>query len=235
MMDPLVILPGFLSDARGFLPQIVHLGADRQVTVILPQGETVEQMSLAAIRDLPRRFALLGHGLGGDVAIDILRRLPEAVTRIALIATDPLAEPPAVAASREARLVAARAGRLAEAVAGEFPATALADTEWQGEVLALVQDMAAGLGPETYVRQTRALQRRPDQQKTLRKVRTPALILAGEADSLVPVRRQEFMAGLMPFGRLQVIAGAGHLPQLEQPEAVSAALRDFLAGPMLLR
>ncbi|MFZ1338044.1 MAG: alpha/beta hydrolase, partial [Paracoccaceae bacterium] len=92
-MDPLVILPGFLSDARGFLPQIVHLGADRQVTVILPQGETVEQMSLAAIRDLPRRFALLGHGLGGDVAIDILRRLPEAVTRIALIATDPLAEP----------------------------------------------------------------------------------------------------------------------------------------------
>ena len=51
-MDPLVILPGFLSDARGFLPQIVHLGADRQVTVILPQGETVEQMSLAAIRDL---------------------------------------------------------------------------------------------------------------------------------------------------------------------------------------
>ena len=39
----------------------------------------------------------------------------------------------------------------------------------------------------------------------------------------------------MPFGRLQVIAGAGHLPQLEQPEAVSAALRDFLAGPMLLR
>ena len=189
-MDPLVILPGFLSDARGFLPQIVHLGADRQVTVILPQGETVEQMSLAAIRDLPRRFALLGHGLGGDVAIDILRRLPEAVTRIALIATDPLAEPPAVAASREARLVAARAGRLAEAVAGEFPATALADTEWQGEVLALVQDMAAGLGPETFVRQTRALQRRPDQQKTLRKVRTPALILAGEADSLVPVRRQ---------------------------------------------
>ena len=120
-------------------------------------------------------------------------------------------------------------------MAGEFPATALADTEWQGEVLALVQDMAAGLGPETFVRQTRALQRRPDQQKTLRKVRTPALILAGEADSLVPVRRQEFMAGLMPFGRLQVIAGAGHLPQLEQPEAVSAALRDFLAGPMLLR
>ncbi|MGB4829161.1 MAG: alpha/beta hydrolase, partial [Paracoccaceae bacterium] len=117
----------------------------------------------------------------------------------------------------------------------EYPTAALADTEWQAEVLALVLDMAAGLGLETYVRQTRALQRRPDQQKTLRKVKTPALILAGESDTLVPVRRQEFLAGLMPFGRVQVVADAGHLPQLEQPEIVSEALRDFLAGPMLLR
>lgn len=235
MTDPLVILPGFLMDARGFLPQVVHLGADRQVVLPALAGETVEQMSLNAIRDLPRRFALVGHGLGGDVALDILRRLPEAVTRIALVSTDPLSEPPATAAKREARIVAARAGRLAEAVAGEYPAAALAETDWRDEVLALVQDMAAGLGVETYIRQTRALQRRPDQQKTLRKVKTPALILAGAADSLVPVRRQEVLAGLMPFGRLQVIEGAGHLPQLEQPEALSEALRTFLAGPMLLR
>jgi pimeloyl-ACP methyl ester carboxylesterase len=235
-LDPLVILPGFLQDARAFLPQIVHLGVDRQISVVLPtQGETVEQLSLSAIRDLPRRFALLGHGLGGDVAVDILRRLPEAVTRIALVSTDPLSEPPATAAAREARLVAARAGRLAEAVAGDYPAAALAESDWRDDVLALLQDMAAGLGLDTYLRQTRALQRRPDQQKTLRKVRVPALIVAGQADTLLPVRRQEFLAGLMPFGRLTVIEGAGHLPQLEQPEAVSEALRDFLAGPMMLR
>ena len=35
MTDPLVILPGFLMDARGFLPQVVHLGADRQI--VLPR------------------------------------------------------------------------------------------------------------------------------------------------------------------------------------------------------
>ncbi|GAB1362444.1 alpha/beta fold hydrolase [Rhodobacter sp.] len=235
MTEPLVILPGFLSDARGFLPQIVHLGSSRQI--VLPQmvGDTVEQISLAAIRDLPRRFALLGHGLGGQVAIDILRRLPEAVTRIALVSTDPLAEPPATAASRESRLVTARAGRLAEAAAGEYPESAFADTEWRAEVMALVQDMAEGQDVESYVRQTRAMQRRPDQQKTLRKVRVQALIVAGESDPLVPVRRQEFLAQLMPFGQLQVIPAAGHMPQLEQPETVTSALREFLAGPMLLK
>jgi pimeloyl-ACP methyl ester carboxylesterase len=234
-MDPLVVLPGFMQDARGFLPQIVHLGQDRQIVLPRMEGETVEQMSLSAIRDLPRRFAMIGHGLGGDVAIDILRRLPEAVTRIILVSTDPLPEPSAVAAGREARLVTARAGRLAEALANDIPANALADTEWRDDVQALVQDMALGLGLDAYVRQTRALQRRPDQQRTLRKLRVPALIIAGAEDSLLPPRRQEFLAGLMPFGRLQLIEAAGHLPQLEQPETFSDAVRDFLAGPMMLR
>jgi pimeloyl-ACP methyl ester carboxylesterase len=234
-MDPLVVLPGFMQDARGFLPQIVHLGQDRQIVLPRMEGETVEQMSLSAIRDLPRRFALVGHGLGGDVAIDILRRLPEAVTMIALLSTDPLPEPSAIAAGRETRLVTARAGRLAEALANDTPVAALADTEWRDDVQALVQDMGLGLGLDTYVRQTRALQRRPDQQRTLRKVRVPALILAGAEDSLLPPRRQDFLAGLMPFGRLQIIEAAGHLPQLEQPETVTEALRTFLAGPMMLR
>jgi pimeloyl-ACP methyl ester carboxylesterase len=49
------------------------------------------------------------------------------------------------------------------------------------------------------------------------------------------MRRSEFTAGLMPFGKLQVIAGAGHLASLEQPEAVSEALEAFLKGPVLLR
>ena len=236
MTEPLVVLPGFMADARGFLPQIVHLGADRPMLLRLPTGgETVEQIAQGLLAHLPPRFALLGHGLGGDVAIDILRRLPDRVSRIALVSTDPLPEPPAVAAAREPRLVAARAGRLAEAIRADLPETALAATEWRDEVLALVQDMAAGLGLDCYLRQSRALQRRPDQQRTLRNVRVPALIIAGAADTLVPPRRQDFMAGLMPFGQLVLIEGAGHLPQLEQPEAVSAALRDFLAGPLFLR
>jgi pimeloyl-ACP methyl ester carboxylesterase len=69
----------------------------------------------------------------------------------------------------------------------------------------------------------------------MRRATLPALILAGGHDTLVPLRRQEFAAGLMPFARLQLIQQAGHLAPLEAPEAVTAALADFLRGPMLLR
>lgn len=236
MREPLVLIPGLMADARLFLPQLVQLGAGRAMHVALPTvGDTVEQMSEAILSSLPETFALLGHGLGGDVALDIIRRIPDRVSRVVLMATDPLAEAPQAAAARETRIVASRAGRLAEAMAEEIPAAALADTEWRGEILALIRDMALTLGEGVFLRQSRALQRRPDQQKTMRRVKLPALVIAGEMDTLVPMRRQEFTANLMPFGKLHVVADAGHFTPLEQPEAVSAAIEAFLGGPVMLR
>lgn len=236
MQDPVVLIPGLMADARLFLPQLVGLGASRAMQVALvTQADTVEAMSAYVLASAPAKFALIGHGLGGDVALDVIRRAPDRVTRVVLIATDPLSESPQAAAGREARIVASRSGRLAEAMQGEIPASALADSPWRDEVLALVRDMALGLGEGVFLRQSRALQRRPDQQKTMRRVKIPALIMAGAQDTLVPLRRQEFTAGLMPFATLQLIQDAGHLPTLEQPEAVTAALDAFLNGPLLLR
>jgi pimeloyl-ACP methyl ester carboxylesterase len=234
--EPLVLIPGFCQDARTFLPLMVHLGAERPLILLSPgPHETVEAFGAAALSALPEKFAVLGHGLGGILAIELLRQMGGFVTRIALIATDPLPETPAAAAERETRIIAARAGRLAEAMAAEVHEAALAPNDWRADVVALVQDMAAGLGPDHFVRQSRMAQRRPDRQRVLRSTKVPAMIIAGRQDTLVPLRRAEFLAGLMPFGKLAIIEDAGHLPQLEQPEALSDAVRTFLSGPMLLR
>lgn len=236
MREPLVFVPGLMCDARLFLPQLVALGERWACQVILPtQGDTIEEMSQNVLDQAPARFALIGLGLGGAVALDVLRRAAERVSRVVLISTPPLSETPQMAVRRDERIVAARAGRLVGAMAEEVPPEALADTEWRGEVLALQRDMALGLGEGVYLRQSRALQRRPDQQKTMRRVKVPALIMGGEADTLLPVKRQEFTAGLMPWGKLCIIPGAGHLPPLEQPDLVSEAIEAFLNGPVLLR
>jgi pimeloyl-ACP methyl ester carboxylesterase len=237
MNEPVVLIPGFMADARAFMPQIVALGATRPVIVLtLGIAESIEKVATEAAPSLPARCAVVGHGLGGNIAIELLRRRPDAISRIALIATDPLPEPVQRVTAQEALIVAAKTGKMADCIAQMLPPTALFDAPWRGEVLALVQDMAATLGPDQFQRQIRALQRRPDQQKTLRKANVPTLILVGQADTIVPRRRAEFLAGMMPHGCVEVIAEAGHMPQLEQPEAVTKALETFLSGrlPTLL-
>lgn len=235
MKEPLVLLPGLMADARVFLPQILALGADRPVTVVPLVGETVEDMSAAALQGLPERFALLGQGLGGIVALDILRRAPERLSRLVLIATDPLGDGPQAVADRDRRIILARTGRLAQAMAAELPRGAIARPELRDDILDLAQDMAADLGAACYVAQTRALQRRRDQQKTLRRAKLPILVLAGAEDPVVPSRRQSFMVELAPSARMQVLADVGHLPSLEAPDVVNQALAGFLAGPLILR
>lgn len=236
MRDPLVLLPAMMCDARVFLPQLISLSAERAVMVApVTKGERIEEIASDLLGQLPAKFALAGLGLGGVVGLELLRRAPERITRLALMATSPLPESPAFAVTREPRIVAARSGRLADCIREELPATALGPGPLRSMVLAQVMAMGLSLGPEVFVRQSRAMQRRKDQQAILRRLRQPVLILCGQYDTLIPVKRHEVMAELIPFSRLEVIAGAGALPTLEQPEAVTTALRDWLRQPLVLR
>jgi pimeloyl-ACP methyl ester carboxylesterase len=234
--EPLVLLPGMMGDARLFWHQIIGLSARHPVQVgCLSDAASVEEMAGQVLDAAPPKFALVGHWLGALVAMEILRRAPERVLRLALMNVNSLAETPQTAALREARMVRARAGRFDEAMLEEIPAGALAPGDGRTEVQAMMLDMAGALGPEVYQRQSRALMRRPDQQRALRNTRVRALLLCGEYDTICPPRRHEFLAELMPHAEFRLILGAGHLAPLEQPEKVTRALEDWLAAPLLLK
>lgn len=229
MAEPLVLLPGMGCDDRLYTPQLREFGRERAVMIApINQGDRIETIVAALVDQLPERFALAGLSMGGIVAMEVLNRIPNRVTRLCLMDTNPLAESPAVAATREPLIVGVQAGRLDEIMRKSMLPEFLAPGPRRREVLNLMYQMAADLGPDVFINQSRALQRRPDQQATLRKCKVPALILCGEHDKLTPVRRHEFMAGLIPGAHLEIIYDAGHIPTLEQPEATNAALRNWL-------
>jgi pimeloyl-ACP methyl ester carboxylesterase len=225
-----------MCDARLFGPQIGALSADTLVIAApITRGDTVEEIASQLLDHLPGKFALAGLSMGGIVAMEIFRRAPERVLRLALMDTNPLAETPQMAAAREPQIVAVKSGRLREVMREEMKPKYLAPGPGQQQVLDMVMDMAETLGPEVFVRQSRVLQRRPDQQASLRKCRVPTLVLCGAHDMLCPVRRHEFMAELIPNAQLVVIEDAGHLPPLEKPEETTQALRAWMAQPYVLR
>jgi pimeloyl-ACP methyl ester carboxylesterase len=229
MAEPVVFLPGMMCDARVFGPQLAALSRDRAVQVAPITGaDTVEKIADQIVFHAPPKFALAGLSMGGIVAMEVIRRVPLRVTRLALLDTTPFSETPAQAAAREPQIARARAGRVAEVMAEDMKPEYLAPGPGRAGVLKTVMAMAQDLGPEVYVRQSRALQRRPDQQRTLRAVRAPTLLLCGRHDALTPVRRHELMESLISGSRLEIVEDAGHLPTLEAPEATTEALLRWL-------
>lgn len=233
--DPLLFLPGFMCDARLFWHQIAEFSAERMVSVAPLLGDSVEDMAETVLAAAPARFNLVGHWLGGIVAMEMLRRAPDRIAQIALIDVSPLPETPQAAGLREPRIVRARTGRLDEVMLEEIPPGALAPGPGSHDALAMLLDMAEALGPETFTRQSRALMRRPDQQRALRNTKVRATLICGEYDTICPPRRHEFLAELMPHADFRLILSAGHLAPLEQPEKVTQALREWLGAPLLLK
>ncbi|WP_243612224.1 alpha/beta fold hydrolase [Shimia aestuarii] len=236
MSEPLVLLPGMMCDARLFGPQIAELSSEMPVmTAPVTGGERVSEIASGLLPLLPQKFALAGLSFGGIVAMEILRRAPDRVTRIALLDTNPLAETPQSSAAYEPLIVSAKAGQLGKVIETFMQPDYLAPGPQRAEILGIVKEMGLYLGPDVFIRQVRALQRRRDQQSTLRKCKVPALVMCGEHDTLTPVKRHTFMAELIPYAELKVIEGAGHLPTLEQPAATTAALRDWMRQPYVLQ
>ncbi|MEC3859938.1 alpha/beta hydrolase [Mesobacterium sp. TK19101] len=224
-----------MCDTRAFAVQSGAIGLSRPVMFMpLSEGERLEGMASEILVHAPAKFALVGHDLGGMVAIEVMRRAPERVTRLALIASSAQAETPKDAAARDPQMIRVKAGRLDAVMRDEVIPPQIAQGPHRLAVAGLMADMARALGPQVFQRQSRALQRRQDQQSTLRRIHVPTLILCGARDSLTPVKRQQFLAEMIPGAALTVLDEAGHVPMLEKPQETTAALDAWLGAPLVL-
>ncbi|GGB61908.1 hydrolase [Roseibium aquae] len=228
-MTPLVLLPGMMCDARLFGPQIAAFSGTRTLHCAPITGQaSIEALAISVLEHAPPRFALAGLSMGGIVAMEVIRKAPDRVAGLALLDTNPCPELETVKAKREPQIEKVLSGHLRSVVRNELKPNYLASGPRRREILDLCMTMAVDLGPEVFVRQSRALQTRPDQRASLQAVKVPTLILMGADDRLCPIERHELMHKLIDGSRLVIIEGAGHLPTLERPEEVSAALTHWL-------
>lgn len=226
---PLILLPGTLLDAELFGHQIAHLADVAEITVgDLAHDDSVAGMAETVLAGAPQRFALAGLSLGGIVAFEIMRRAPELVLRLALLDTNPLPPRPDQLAAWAQLSDLADAGQLTEVMSRLLPG--LFRPGWRGNELSVqaVWAMAERVGLPAYVRQLQALAGRSDSRPTLAAITCPTLALVGRQDALTPVSLHQQMAAAIPQAALVIVEQCGHLSPLEQPQAVTAALRYWL-------
>ncbi|HEY8595265.1 MAG TPA: alpha/beta fold hydrolase [Devosiaceae bacterium] len=228
-MTPLVLLPGMMCDARLFAPQVAALGRHNPIHLApVAFGDTMADIASQVLEHAPPRFALAGLSMGGIVAMEVYRRAPGRVERIALLDTNPMAELPEVRARRRPQIEKVMAGGLAEVMLEQHIPRYLVEGPNAAEIRDLCLEMALGLGPDVFVRQSIALRDRPDYQDVLRDISVPALVLCGRHERLCPLERHELMHRLIAGSRLAIVEDAAHLPTLEQPHATTAELAAWL-------
>ncbi len=175
------------------------------------------------------RAVIGGLSMGGYVALALYRRAP------ALFAGLILADTRAEADSKEARANRTRLIALAGAagvsgVADDMLPKLLGATTQstqpaiEGRVRALIAANQVGAVQAAL----RGMMTRDDSTELLPSIAVPALVVVGDEDTLTPPAASETMASALPSATLVVIPQAGHLSNLEQPQAFNAAVLSFL-------
>jgi len=173
--------------------------------------------------------------MGGRVALEVARRVPERLIGFSILDTGYEALAPGEAGERE---IAGRRSMLA--LARRSGMRAMARNWLQGmvypprltdaELIEPIVEMFARRTPDLYAMQIQALLARPDAKPVFARIRCPSLVMCGSDDTWAPPARHEIMANMLrhsakTFG---VIPNCGHMSPLERPRAVNDAFRSWI-------
>jgi len=175
---------------------------------------------------------LLGHGIGGSVALKMAARHPESVKRLALIA--PLAHPTPSEWGRSALLSPLLGGLLLRQLMGKSGYCRLYRERINPDVTQDVLDeyyetLSEPASREALLATLRGCRETDDLIADSRLVRAPALLLWGRDDRLLPVEHGRTLSREMPSAGLELLS-AGHAVHEQQPIETARALSMFFAG-----
>jgi len=235
-------IPLLAEDAVVVAPDLLGHGQSAK-----PRGDYSLGAFASGLRDLlialgHDRATVVGHSLGGGIAMQFAYQFPERTERLVLVASGGLGREvslllraatlpgadvvlPVLGAARLHRAVARVAGAL-----GRVHIRPSADLAEVARGFGSLNDPAAR---SAFLHTLRAVieptgQRVSAMDRLYLAESVPSLIVAGASDPIIPARHADAAHAAMPGSRLEVI-DAGHFPQLEEPERFARTLRAFLA------
>lgn len=252
-----VLIHGMINSSRHWEAVAMRLASSYRVIApdlighgdaATPRGDYSLGAHAASIRDMlatigVERATIVGHSLGGGVAMQFFYQFPQFTERLALISSGGLGEEvspllrgaalPGSAAllklATQPRLVGALAaggGRLrargnAAGVQLQAVARALGPLQESGSRRAFLETLRAVIDIQG--------QRVSARDRLYLLGEMPTLIAWGERDRTIPIAHGIAAAEEIPNCRFETIAGAAHFPNIEAPEALAKILADFLA------
>jgi 3-oxoadipate enol-lactonase len=247
--DPLALIMGFSAAGRAWGEPFLQLIERQFQTLVIDNrgtGDsdkpdrpwTLKDMAddIAAVLDHAgiQRSNIFGISMGGMIAQELVLHYPARVRGLVLGCTNcgashSIPAPMEVVANLMPNL------QLSALEQAERALSVASSKEWrespQGQAF-LAQLMADAANyplppPHTYMRQFGAIQSF-DSFARLSEINTPTLVIAGDADSLIPVKNSEILNQGIAGSKVHILKGAGHVFNWEQPETTAEVVGGFL-------
>jgi 3-oxoadipate enol-lactonase len=233
---PLVLLHGFPLDHHLWdevaplledtfdiiLPDLRGFGNSTMLDV--PQGIDDYATDIASLLGHLniQKAAIVGHSMGGYVALAFARLYPERVSGLGLVSSQVLADPPERREGRyksAADVAANGIGSVVEAMTPKFTT----DEKLQAYARASMERQR----PSAYINALKAMAERVDSTALLSSFHFPVVVIHGDSDSLIPIDRAREVKAALPQAHLVELAGAGHMPMMEANEKTAEALKHL--------
>ncbi len=208
-------LPGFGGSPRQAKPSIP--GIAQEVAALLDHLKIIEPVFIG------------GLSMGGYVTFEFLRQFPQRVRGLGLFSTRPAADTPEGRQKRMATIESIKkegqASFSEKVILNLIGKTA---QETKPEIVRLVKEMILKNSSEGVTDALLAMAERRDSQDLLASVSCPALVIAGEEDTFVPLEEAKSYVPKIRGVQFHIMKQVGHLANLEDPAAFQKFLKDFL-------
>ncbi|HEX8221147.1 MAG TPA: alpha/beta hydrolase [Chloroflexia bacterium] len=243
---PVVLVHGFPFDRSIWSAQLEELSDEARVIAIdlpgfggsEPLGE--EEASIDGYADAIARWAgetgldrlvIVGHSMGGYVALAFARRHPEMLAGLGLVCTRPGPDTEQARQGRYTMIENVRDKGAQAVVDAMLPRLLSPGTrEERPGVEEQTREVMLRQGSDGIIAALQAMASRPDSSPMLAQIEVPTAVIGGADDAIIPAAEEDLMAATIPGATQLRIDGAGHMPMLEQPGRLTEALRNLARG-----
>lgn len=227
-MTRILLIPGLICDGHVWQGCLAALAGHDVAVADLGVATDITAMAEQLLATHTGDLIVVGHSMGGRVAMEMARIAPARLRGLALLNTGLAPLKAGELSKREASIAFAHEQGMATLADHWLPGMMAAGIDPDPGVMAGLRAMVCRMTPDQHERHIRALIARPDARLSIGAWQGPMLLMTGRQDIWSPIAQHEEIARLCPQARLEIIEEAGHFAPVEQPAEVARLIATWM-------
>lgn len=240
---PVVLLHGFAEDGaiwnnqaeqlkvsyRVLIPDLPGSGLSSSLSSDTSMEKMADDILLLLDREAVQNCVLIGHSMGGYIALAFAEKYPERLKGLGLFHSTAYADSEEKKAARQKSIEFIRKFGSAAFIRQSAPNLFSTDTRNDHqELITWMIDRYSGFSPDSLVYYYEAMIRRPDRTAVLKRLEKPVLFVIGNQDQAVPPQQALEQSHLPALSHIHILKQSGHAGMLEEPAQSNSILQSFL-------